>query len=81
MNKNHQTIGYLPDETPSLPKLLLYALQQVIVMFPATVAGHYHRFSSQQQSLPADLRPCVSSYYRKKDPLYYGSSFLMLQLL
>ncbi len=38
MNQNHRQIGYLPDETPSLPKLLLYALQQVIVMFPATVA-------------------------------------------
>ena len=23
MNQNHRQIGYLPDETPSLPKLLL----------------------------------------------------------
>ncbi len=30
--------SYLPDERPALGKLLLYALQQVIVMFPATVA-------------------------------------------
>ena len=29
--------GYLPDERPSTGKLLLYALQQVIVMFPATI--------------------------------------------
>ena len=29
--------GYLPDESPSPGKLILYALQQVIVMFPATV--------------------------------------------
>ena len=31
-----EVIGYLPDERP-IGKLLLYALQQVIVMFPATV--------------------------------------------
>ena len=30
-------IGYLPDENPPMFKLLLYALQQVVVMFPATV--------------------------------------------
>ena len=35
--KDQGKIGYLPDETPSLGKLLLYALQQVIVMFPATI--------------------------------------------
>ena len=33
-----ETIGYLPDERPQFWKLLLYAIQQVIVMFPATVA-------------------------------------------
>ncbi len=37
MNKHTQAIGYLPDERPSAGKLLLYAIQQVIVMFPATV--------------------------------------------
>ncbi len=37
--KNQKTIhAYLPDERPPLGKLLLYALQQVIVMFPATIA-------------------------------------------
>ena len=35
---NKSTIGYLPDERPPFGKLLLYALQQVIVMFPATIA-------------------------------------------
>ncbi len=30
-------IGYLPDERLPLGAFLLYALQQVIVMFPATV--------------------------------------------
>ena len=38
MNTNSQTaVGYLPDERPTFIKLLLYAIQQVIVMFPATV--------------------------------------------
>ena len=38
MNTNTQTaVGYLPDERPTFIKLLLYAVQQVIVMFPATV--------------------------------------------
>ena len=32
------SIGYPPDECPLIWKLLLYAIQQVIVMFPATVA-------------------------------------------
>lgn len=31
------SVGYLPEERPPFGKLLLYALQQVIVMFPATV--------------------------------------------
>ena len=36
MNTNTQTaVGYLPDERPTFIKLLLYAIQQVIVMFPA----------------------------------------------
>lgn len=38
MNTGKRTVaGYLPDERPPIGKLLLYALQQVIVMFPATV--------------------------------------------
>ena len=36
-NNTHAAVGYLPDEKPTLVKLLLYAIQQVIVMFPATV--------------------------------------------
>ena len=32
-----KVLGYLPNETPSFGKLLLFALQQIIVMFPATV--------------------------------------------
>ena len=38
MLKAQTVVGYLPDEKPPFWKLLFYALQQVIVMFPATVA-------------------------------------------
>src|SRR5699024_8181631 len=38
MKNNVQSIGYLPDERPPLGRLILYAVQHVIVMFPATVA-------------------------------------------
>ena len=37
MSEKERTIGYLPDERPPFGKLLLYAIQQIIVMFPATV--------------------------------------------
>ena len=30
-------VGYLPDERPPIWKLILFALQQILVMFPATV--------------------------------------------
>ena len=38
MQDDKKIVGYLPDERPPVWKLILYALQQVIVMFPATVA-------------------------------------------
>lgn len=37
MQNVKRATGYLPDERPPLWKLLLYAIQQVIVMFPATI--------------------------------------------
>ena len=37
MKQHQDAVGYLPEERPSFGKLLLYAIQQVIVMFPATV--------------------------------------------
>ena len=38
MSSQENAFGYLPDERPPFWKLLIYALQQVVVMFPATVA-------------------------------------------
>jgi uracil permease len=77
MNKNQNVIGYLPDEKPVMWKLLLYALQQVVVMFPATVAvaiiTGFHISTTIFASGLATI--CFILVTGKKIPLYYGSSF------
>lgn len=77
MEKNQQVIGYLPDERPPVWKLLLYALQQVIVMFPATVAvaiiTGFHISTTIFASGLATI--CFVLVTGRKIPLYYGSSF------
>lgn len=75
--KNQHVIGYLPDEKPPVWKLLLYAIQQVIVMFPATVAvaliTNFHISTTIFASGLATI--CFIFVTGKKIPLYYGSSF------
>ncbi|MGI6668832.1 MAG: uracil-xanthine permease family protein [Acetivibrionales bacterium] len=77
MPKNQQVLGYLPDERPPFWKLILYALQQVIVMFPATVAvaliTGFHISTTIFASGLATL--CFILVTRGQIPLYYGSSF------
>jgi len=77
MEKNQQVIGYLPDEKPPIWKLMLYALQQVIVMFPATVTvaliTGFHISTTIFASGLATI--CFIFVTGKKIPLYYGSSF------
>ncbi|MGI6188718.1 MAG: xanthine permease [Clostridiales bacterium] len=77
MIKNEQVIGYLPDERPQFWKLLAYAIQQVIVMFPATVAvaiiTGFHISTTIFASGLATL--CFILVTGRKIPLYYGSSF------
>ncbi len=75
--EKEQVIGYLPDERPSLWKLFLYAIQQVIVMFPATVAvaiitGFYISTTIFASGLATI---CFVLVTKRKIPLYYGSSF------
>jgi len=69
--------GYLPDEQPPFWKLLLYAVQQVIVMFPATIAvaliTNFHISTTIFASGFATL--CFILVTKGKIPLYYGSSF------
>jgi len=77
MERNQQVIGYLPDERPPIWKLLLYAIQQVIVMFPATVAvaiiTGFHISTTIFASGLATI--CFILVTGRKIPLYYGSSF------
>lgn len=77
MTNDHQTIGYLPDERPPIWKLFLYAIQQVIVMFPATVAvaiiTGFHISTTIFASGLATI--CFLLITGRKIPLYYGSSF------
>ena len=77
MVKSQQMIGYLPDERPPVWKLLLYAIQQVIVMFPATVAvaiiTGFHISTTIFASGLATI--CFILITGRKIPLYYGSSF------
>lgn len=72
-----KVLGYLPHETPSFGKLLLFALQQIIVMFPATVLvallTGFHVSTTIFASGLATL--CFILITKKKIPLYYGSSF------
>lgn len=80
MRKRTHEVGYLPNERPTMGKLLLYAIQQVIVMFPATVTvaliTGFHVSTTIFASGLATL--CFILITGKKIPLYYGSSFAYL---
>ncbi len=82
MNRQ-DTIGYLPDERPSFGKLFLYALQQIIVMFPATILvaliTGFHLSTTIFASGLATL--CFIFITGKKIPLYFGSSFAYLSAI
>lgn len=77
MASKNQPIGYLPDETPSFVELFLFALQQIVVMFPATVLvaliTGFHVSTTIFASGLATL--CFLLVTGRKIPLYYGSSF------
>ena len=72
-----EIVGYLPDETPSAGKLIAFAFQQVLVMFPATVTvallTGFHVSTAIFASGLATL--CFLFITKGKLPLYYGSSF------
>ncbi len=77
MASKNQPIGYLPDENPSPVELILFALQQIVVMFPATVLvaliTGFHVSTTIFASGLATL--CFILITGRKIPLYYGSSF------
>ena len=80
MKKHVQEIGYLPEERPTTWKLILYAIQQVIVMFPATVTVAL--ITGFQVSTTIFASGLATLFFilitGKKIPLYYGSSFAYL---
>ena len=69
--------GYLPDERPPFFELILFALQQIVVMFPATVLvaliTGFHVSTTIFASGLATLAFILVT--GRKIPLYYGSSF------
>jgi uracil permease len=75
--KNKHVSGYLPDETPEFLELIAFALQQIVVMFPATVLvaliTGFHVSTTIFASGLATLAFILVT--GRKIPLYYGSSF------
>lgn len=80
MKHSNDAIGYLPQERPGFIKLLLYAIQQVIVMFPATVTvALVTGFQVSTTIFASGLATlCFILITGRKIPLYYGSSFAYL---
>lgn len=75
---SHEKVsGYLPDQRPTTGKLILFAVQQILVMFPATVMvallTGFHVSTAIFASGFATL--CFLFITKGKIPLYYGSSF------
>ncbi len=80
MTDREKINSYLPDERPPVGKLLLYALQQVIVMFPATVTvALITGFQVSTTIFASGLATvCFILITGRKIPMYYGSSFAYL---
>ncbi len=77
MSTKNEVFGYLPDERPPLLGLIFFALQQIVVMFPATVLvaliTGFHVSTTIFASGLATLGFILIT--GRKIPLYYGSSF------
>lgn len=77
MTTNKEVLGYLPDERPPLIQLILFALQQIAVMFPATVLvaliTGFHVSTTIFASGLATIGFLLVT--GRQIPLYYGSSF------
>ena len=80
MSTTDEVYGYLPEERPETGKLILYAIQQVIVMFPATITvALITGFQVSTTIFASGLATlCFILITGKKIPLYYGSSFAYL---
>lgn len=80
MTEKEQVYGYLPEEKPKLGRLIVYAIQQVIVMFPATITvALITGFQVSTTIFASGLATlCFILITGRKIPLYYGSSFAYL---
>src|SRR5690554_2384611 len=72
-----EVTGYLPNEKPTLVKSLLFAVQQFLVMLPATVlAALLMKFNIPTAIFTSGVATLAFIGITKgKIPLYYGSSF------
>src|SRR5690554_3453326 len=75
-------VGYLPNEKPTLGKAIVFALQQFLVMLPATVLAavlmnsNMEIYSISAAVLASGFATIAFLIVTKfKIPLYYGSSF------
>lgn len=72
-----KAVGHLPDERPPFLELIFFALQQIVVMFPATVLvaliTGFHVSTTIFASGLATLGFILVT--GRQIPLYYGSSF------
>ncbi len=72
-----KAVGYLPDDTPPFGKMIVFALQQVIVMFPATVLVAIITGFDVGVTIAASGLATLGFLIitGRRIPLYYGSSF------
>lgn len=77
MSSKQQNVGYLPDEKPPFSQLILFALQQIIVMFPATVLVALLTGFHVDTTIFASGLATIGFIFitKRKIPLFYGSSF------
>ncbi|NPV81201.1 MAG: xanthine permease [Firmicutes bacterium] len=78
MSKEPQkAMGYLPDDTPPFGKMIIFALQQIIVMFPATVLVAIITGFDVGVTIAASGMATLGFLLitGRRIPLYYGSSF------
>ncbi len=83
MSEKSTVVGYLPDEKPSMGKALVFALQQFLVMLPATVLAAIIMnlngmviYSIPAAIFASGIATIAFLFITKfKIPLYYGSSF------
>ncbi len=82
--KERKILGYLPNETPPLGKMLLLGFQHVLTMFPATVfCALFTGFHVSTVLFVAGMATIVALLLSKWGigkfiPLFYGSSFSYL---